>query len=268
MGIGAQSSLWRRIAFRCFRATYIRRTVATDDGSFAAYVSPNSSLKVLDPRGVAIDPVHRRFIRNWIGPNSIVWDIGANIGLFAFPAALRASSGHVYCFEPDSDLANNLRRGIGLPRNNRLRMSVIDCALCNADGTAPFQIAMHSRAMNRLEGVAKWNDKKVAVDQTRRVATQRIDTLAATLHPPTAIKIDVEGAEMLVLEGAKETIAQYRPSILIEVSGPLRQAVGEFFKRRNYVLLDGTGSTPVPLSLPVWDTIAIPAEVFWKPARV
>src|SRR5208282_2691737 len=106
MGIGAQSSLWRRFAFRCFRSIYIRRTVTTDDGTFGAYVSPNSSLKVLDPRGVAIDAVHRRFIRNWIKPNSVIWDIGANLGLFAFPAALRATAGHVYCFEPDVELAN------------------------------------------------------------------------------------------------------------------------------------------------------------------
>lgn len=264
MGIGAQSSLWRRLAFRFFRSIYIRRRISTDNGSFAAFVSANSSLKVMDPRGVAIDPVHRRFIRNWVLPSSIVWDVGANLGLFAFPAALKARAGRVYCFEPDIDLARNLRRSVSLPENKSLDISVLDLALFDADGTASFEISKYSRAMNRIQGAGRWNDKKVAVEQVVLVTTSRIDTLAETLLPPTILKIDVEGAELKVIEGAAATIEAHRPCILIEISGPLRRPVGELFRRLNYVLLDGRAASPLPLSYPAWDTIAIPAEAFWK----
>jgi FkbM family methyltransferase len=264
MGIGAQSSLWRRLAFRFSRSIYIRRRVLTDDGTFAAFVSANSGLKVLDPRGVAIDPVHRRFIRNWVAPTSIVWDVGANLGLFAFPAALKARAGRVYCFEPDADLARNLRRSVGLPQNKPLNVSVLDFALSDAEGTASFEVSKYSRAMNRIQGVARWNDKKVIAERIVFVTTKRIDMLAKTLTPPTVLKIDVEGAELKVIEGAAATIKAHRPSILIEVSGPLRRSVGEFFGHLNYVLLDGRASSPLPVRYPAWDTIAIPAEKFWK----
>jgi FkbM family methyltransferase len=70
--------------------------------------------------------------------------------------------------------------------------------------------------MNKLEAVGKWHDGEVKVLETRSVATLTIDTLAKGLLPPTVIKIDVEGAEVGVLEGGKNTIAKYRPTMLIE----------------------------------------------------
>jgi hypothetical protein len=78
MGIGAQSSIWRRALFKALGSTYFRRKCTTNDGVFEAYVSPNSSLKVLNPRGLSIDPVHQRFIRDWIDPAATVWDIGVS----------------------------------------------------------------------------------------------------------------------------------------------------------------------------------------------
>src|SRR5664280_510032 len=112
MGIGAQSPLWRRTLIRAFAPTYFRRKGRTNDGTFEAYVSPNSGLKVLNPLGLPIDPVHQRFIADWVKSDAIVWDIGTNLGLFAFPAALKAKNGRVYGFEPDVELAANLLRSL------------------------------------------------------------------------------------------------------------------------------------------------------------
>jgi hypothetical protein len=103
MGIGAKSPFWRRALFTV-ASGYFRRRCRTDDGVFEAYVSPSSSLKVLDPRMSLVDRIHRRFIRDWITPDGVVWDVGGNLGLFALPAALKAINGQVYAFEPDVDL--------------------------------------------------------------------------------------------------------------------------------------------------------------------
>jgi hypothetical protein len=74
------------------------------DGTFEVYVTPSSSLRVLDFRKSLVDRVHERFIREWMKADAIVWDIGANLGLFALPAALKTIAGRVYAFEPDVEL--------------------------------------------------------------------------------------------------------------------------------------------------------------------
>jgi FkbM family methyltransferase len=146
----------------------------------------------------------------------VVWDIGSNLGLFTFPAALKAKTGRVYAFEPDSDLANCLLRSSRLHQNEKLAISVLCVAVSDADGVANFQISKFSRAMNKLETVGKWHEEQVTVDELRLVPTLRIDTLARVLARPTVLKIDVEGAEIHVLQGGETTISTYRPTILID----------------------------------------------------
>jgi FkbM family methyltransferase len=82
--------------------------------------------------------VHQRFIRDWVEPDAVVWDVGSNLGLFALPAALKAARGRVYAFEPDVDLAGNLLRSLRLNQNKDLDVSVLCVAVSDVDGTATF----------------------------------------------------------------------------------------------------------------------------------
>ena len=136
MGIGAKSSLWRRFLLRIFAGIYLRRRGTTPAGAFEIYVSAGSSLKMFDPRGLPIDPVHFAFIRNWMKPDFVVWDIGANLGLFAFSSALIAR--RVFAFEPDVDVARSISRSIDLPANRELHIAVMSLAVSDQDGTADF----------------------------------------------------------------------------------------------------------------------------------
>jgi hypothetical protein len=110
MANGAQSPFNRRALYGFFESRYFHRTARTDDGIFQAYVSPSSSLSVLDVRKSLVDPVHERFIREWVKADAIVWDIGANLGLFALPAALKV----------DLHRRGNLSRLQGSIRSHRL----------------------------------------------------------------------------------------------------------------------------------------------------
>jgi FkbM family methyltransferase len=262
MGIGAQSSVWRKALFRSLDRFYIRRSCVTEDGAFDAYVSAGSSLKVLNPRGLSLDPVHQRFIREWVNERSTVWDIGTNLGLFALPAALRATRGVVYGFEPDVEIVVNVLRSLRLPRNAGLKVTLFCMGISDTDGTARFQISKFSRAMSKLEGVGHWHDAQVQTAELRYIPTLRIDTLAKSIVAPTVIKIDVEGAEMRVLEGGKETISRWRPTMLIEGPRELWQPMGDFLRRYDYIMLDGAADDKTPLNHPVWDTVAVPKERF------
>jgi FkbM family methyltransferase len=189
-----------------------------------------------------------------------VWDIGANLGLFSLPAALKAHQGNVYAFEPDVELAANLLRSLRLTPNKGLNVSLFCLAISDADGTANFQISTFSRAMNKLEAVGKWHEGEVKMLETRSVATLTIDTLAKGLVPSAVIKIDVKGAEVIILEGSRSTIAKYRPTMLIEGPSDLWDPMGIFLREHDYVILDGSAEHQSPLDHPVWDTVAIPKE--------
>jgi FkbM family methyltransferase len=205
-----------------------------------------------------IDPVHARFIARWVQPDSIVWDVGGNMGLFCFPAALKARAGHVYTFEPDVDLACNLIRS--LARNPALNVTVSSVALSDADGITSFLIAAHGRARNKLDGAGPWHDDLFVASEKRSVASLRLDTAAKSFPLPNIIKIDVEGAEMKVLEGGRETIARARPVILVEGPSQLWPQMTAFFQTLDYILCDGRAENPIVLDQPVWDTVAVPRD--------
>src|ERR1700719_4113886 len=98
--MGRHAPIWRRLLYRAFDRVWLLREGRTPDGSFKVYVSPGCQLSVLRA-SLPIDRVHARFIARWVQADSIVWDVGGNMGLFSFPAALKARAGHVYTFEPD-----------------------------------------------------------------------------------------------------------------------------------------------------------------------
>ena len=259
MTIGATSPYWRRFLLAAFSKFYFRRSFSNENGEASLYVSPGSSLTVLRTN-LQIDKVHQRFIRDWINAESVVWDIGANVGLFAFPAALKARRGVVYAFEPDIDITRNLLRSTMLPLNEGVDIRPMPIALSDRDGVAAFEISRFSRAMNKLEANGRWHQAQIAVQEKRWVPTMKVDTLAATLAGPSVMKIDVEGAEMNVLHGAVQTIAKNRPPILIEGPRELWDEMATFFRQMDYRMFDGSADGYRPLDHPVWDTFALPIE--------
>jgi FkbM family methyltransferase len=260
--------IWKRAVLRACSSRYFRRRCRTANGVFEAYVSVNSGLGVLDFRKSLVAAAHERFIREWVDADAVVWDIGANLGLFGLPAALKATRGGVYMFEPDVELAGNLLRSVRLKTNKKLNARTVCVAVSNADGVQTFQISKLSRAMNKLETVGKFRENQIVVEELRPVVTMRIDSLSKFLTPPTVLKIDVEGAEVDVLEGGSATIAKHRPTILVEGPQELWGPMQAFFERHHYVLLDGSVEDKSPLAHPLWDTVAVPAERFQQsPAR-
>jgi FkbM family methyltransferase len=222
-----------------FSGVYFQRTFKTTAGPFRAYVSPSSRLKYLDPRRLHIEDTHQRFIDRWVKPDSIVWDFGANLGLFAFAAALRARAGHVYGFEPDPELLHYLHRSRFCLGSSAYNTSFFGVAVADQNGTAQFQISHYSRAMNKLQDAGAWHEHQIEATAVMTALTMSVDTLATMLRPPTILKIDVEGAEMRVLEGARETISRHRPPISIECPYEISSQMGDFFAAHDYALFDG-----------------------------
>ena len=140
-------------------------------------------------------------------PGRVSLDIGANKGVYAW--LLRACSRKVYAFEPNPKMFRFLRR------IESERIAVSNVALSDRSGTAPLRVPRHRRGGFSNQG-ASLSDVKVPDDfMGVSVETRRLDDLE--IADVGFIKIDVEGFEQAVLEGARETIARDRPSLLIEM---------------------------------------------------
>lgn len=133
---------------------------------------------------------------------AIVWDVGANVGLYTLAAARRAAA--VVAFEPAARNVAALRRHVSL--NRLANVEIVAAAVSSREGTARL-LAGDSPSEFRL------------ADDGEPVPCVTLDgwRLACRAHPPTVIKIDVEGAEVDVLDGAADTIRAARPRIYLAV---------------------------------------------------
>lgn len=155
----------------------------------------------------------------------IVWDVGVFMGYHAMAfAALVGDGGRVFAFEPNP--ANAARARLNLERNPTLaqRTTVLDMALSDADGQQTFifsrDVETGASSGSHLSGTPTPEEQTAYRGfEQALVPTARADTLVAQgrVPAPALIKIDVEGAEELVLAGCKDVLASARPVLLVEI---------------------------------------------------
>ncbi|APX00101.1 hypothetical protein CHINAEXTREME_14335 [Halobiforma lacisalsi AJ5] len=143
-------------------------------------------------------------------PDDIVYDVGANVGTYTCFIASKLGPGQIVAFEPEPQNVDRLRENIKL---NNTDANVIDIALSDSDGTIDLSLSGNEAG----EG-----EHMIATDQeteTIEVKMARGDTIIDRhgLPNPTVMKIDVEGAEMLVLRGLSETFRNHVRLAYIEV---------------------------------------------------
>ena len=151
-----------------------------------------------------------------VAPGTIAVDVGAHFGTYSHALCrLVGKRGRVISVEPIEEDARYLKAAA---RQLRLPMEVHACALSVANGTADLTVpARHGRfktALSTLESPESHDGN----GEVRTVEVRRLDdVLAEETLPVSFIKIDVEGHESAVLDGAVETIGRHRPNLLIEI---------------------------------------------------
>jgi len=101
----------RHLAERFSRGVILRRHLPKQFQSLPLYVSPEAGLRYWRWGVETADPILFRMVRELVRPGSVVWDVGANVGLFSFSAAaLAGPGGFVLAIEPDVWLAHLLAR--------------------------------------------------------------------------------------------------------------------------------------------------------------
>lgn len=220
-------------------------------------VSPDSQLKYMKPGRAGFDPMLLEVVRAHIRPGTAVWDVGANVGVFSVAAASLGAS--VVAFEPDVWLAALLERTRALADNRDFDFKVVAAAVSNRVGVAEFLIADRGRASNALQETGG-RSQSGGTRTKCMVPTLTLDCICETLPCPDFVKIDVEGAELMVLEGAT-TLLRRRPRLLIEVGANHAQQITRLLTAAGYLLFDASKpiETAGPIDLCTENTLALAA---------
>ena len=150
--------------------------------------------------------------------DDLLWDIGSCVGLVSLHAARICE---VVAFEPDPEFRERLIRNLEL--NPDLAVEIIPAAISDKDGLATLftdGAAGYSPSL-RLQR----NKSRTVIE----VQARTIDSLVGDgLRPPTVLKVDVEGAEMLALRGAQDLLATiHKPRLIfLAIHGDFLPAFG------------------------------------------
>ncbi|MBV8501654.1 MAG: FkbM family methyltransferase [Paucibacter sp.] len=141
-----------------------------------------------------------------------ILDVGANIGWYAVRFAKRLPGAQVHAFEPMPQAHAYLQRNVAA-NGMGARIHCYNYGLSEANGSFEYFIAPTGGTNASLRNVA-------AAADARRIMglTLTLDQWCANQQiQPDFIKCDVEGAELLVFRGGRETIARDRPIVFAEL---------------------------------------------------
>jgi FkbM family methyltransferase len=229
--------MFRNLVEQLSRNIILKRYLPARFGRLPIFVSPDARLSFwrhdLEKSDEGLFVVAEEFVK----PGDIIWDIGANVGLFSFASAVLAGSkGYVLSVEADNWLVEILQRTDNLKTDHRAKVNVLHAAVDHAIHIAQFNIAKHGRASNCLEGYG--STQTGGIRESHLVVAVTLDWILNYFPQPKLIKIDVEGAEVRVLEGGLKVLSEVKPIILCEVSHLNGQTVFSLLHSYGYTIFD------------------------------
>jgi len=219
---GLLTRLWSLPALRIPGRTLLHRRLWTVEQG------PGAGLKLRFPQnsdyisGTSELPVQREIARR-LQRGGVFYDVGANVGFFSLIAGrLVGDQGHVCAFEPQPRNAAAVAENARL--NDMAHVKVFDVAV--GSDTCRDELVM-----TEWDGgatLSKFPSGPAAPIDRIEVQVVSLDEFIPSrrLPPPTFVKIDVEGAELEVIEGMRRTIARCRPVLLYEIDDGDRAELG------------------------------------------
>jgi FkbM family methyltransferase len=154
-----------------------------------------------------------RELRDTIDP--VVMDVGANIGLVSLDMLAAVPGARIFAFEPGPHQCQLFRTTI---RENGLeqRIELSEVALGDREGSATF--AVH--ATEHASGDGFFDTGRAGATRTIEVGVRTVDGWWIDAGRPAVrlLKIDTEGAELMVLRGGEGMIAHCRPLLFLEIN--------------------------------------------------
>jgi FkbM family methyltransferase len=173
-------------------------------------------------------------VDHFLRPDSVILDIGANIGWYSLNLSKKVARGKVFAFEPLPKIFSRLMKNIKL--NNVENVRPLNFGLSNKAGSVAF---FFNPKLWGATSAAKLHEKSKTARVTCKL--KRLDDFIFNLTDRIDfIKCDVEGAEKFVIEGGLEAIRKTLPAIFLEM---LRKWSAKFGYHPNDIItiLSGLG---------------------------
>lgn len=193
-------------------------------------------------------------------------DAGANCGVYTVAAAsIVGTTGLVLAFEPGKEIFYTLRQSIQLNHFDQVRL--FEVGLADKSGTAPLYKHPHGTSSSSLGKISE-NVKESSSITLRRLDDVLSEQKVEIVH---CLKMDVEGAEELILQGAVNLFERCKPRVIFEINPPAIEALNletfgawQFLEERDYQFftMDSNGMMTVLVSRPPGaNVIALPKKM-------
>jgi FkbM family methyltransferase len=211
---GAKSFVWKLLQYLKKRLLFLIGRIYT------SFVPPLPSLVATQTIGDVTAKFHVATNEEWprafgggepqlvdfverLEPDDVVFDVGANVGLYSLLAAETVTEGGVVAFEPHPQNAQRLEQNAEL---NGLDLRTLDVALSDQDGQT--ELSFPADIPGEGKATIANGHGGLPANKATTVETRRADGLVAsgTVPQPTVIKIDVEGAEEAVINGMHDVL--------------------------------------------------------------
>ena len=214
-------------------ATLQAVAVATSAGVLRMLCPSNRALH--DPYGFGRDEPETVAWIESLPADAVLWDIGANIGLYTLFAAKRGL--RVLAFEPSAQSFAAMVRSAeanGLDR----RIDAFCLALGEGVGSIARLEMASSEAGHSMHSIASGPARF-----SQAVPAISVDGFIAGFGaaPPSHIKLDVDGIEPAILRGAAATLAQHVREVLVEIEGEAAEAIPGDLARLGFAEVPGGG---------------------------
>ncbi len=153
-------------------------------------------------------------IKELVSDQSVVFDIGSNVGAYLYAFEKIVQPGNIYGFEPNQNLFLNLKKLFG-------KINLLNIAISDVSENAELKIPIINNVAYEARGTLNLDFKEIDENDFTliNIKKESLDNyvLKNGISKLDFIKIDVEGHEFQILKGAINTLKQFKPTLLIEI---------------------------------------------------
>ena len=172
-------------------------------------------------KSLSEEEIDLKTVKYFVNPGDLAIDVGANIGVITlFLSRLVGDSGCVYSIEPNPMTFEILSHNVSKLKLNNVNL--LNYGISDKNRLAIMEVPKYDNSGNEnfYQSMIVDSSKKNNLLRHYKVELKSLDCLLSEISQKVSfVKIDVEGHELQAIKGAMQLINQFKPALLIEVSG-------------------------------------------------